>query len=205
MNNINSTTHRSIKDKLSGVIGSEFLRNLYSTWCDIHGLEKTDEIAFRHVEEYPIVKAIGGLSITGRPKISTQRIDYVYLVEPGGGAIYHTRCFTVGVEIKSSLMDLENIPQQVLRYQGHCDYFFVMVRTQHVWEAMSRVKDHPNIGVSSFESGIIYKFPKEMMVSKDNRITMLYRMLLCPYQETKNIICIKESEEMMQKKQTDSQ
>ena len=201
MNNIHCTTHRTIKDKLSGVIGSEFLRNLYSTWCDVHGLEKRDKIFYRHVEEYPIVKAIKGLSITGKPKSSTQRIDYVYLVEPGVGAIYHTRCFTVGIEIKTSLMDLENIPRQLLKYQGHCDYFFVVVQTRHVWEAMRRVRDYPNIGVSSYESGIIYKYPEEMLVSKDNRITMLYRMLLCPYQETKNIIWIKEPEEQAQKKQ----
>lgn len=92
--------------------------------CDVQGHNHVEEISFRHVEEYPIVQAKEGLSVTGKPKSCTNRIDYVYLIEPGVGAIYHNRCYTVGVEIKSSFADLENIPEQLMKYQGHCDYFF---------------------------------------------------------------------------------
>lgn len=158
--------------------------------CDVQGHNHVEEISFRHVEEYPIVQAKEGLSVTGKPKSCTNRIDYVYLIEPGVGAIYHNRCYTVGVEIKSSFADLENIPEQLMKYQGHCDYFFVAVSNRLVGEVMRRVRCYTHIGVFSYESGLIFKFPEKMCVSNNNRMTMLYRMLLCPNQETKQTVTI---------------
>ena len=48
-------------------------------------------------------------------------IDFVYIVSPGNEAIFRGECFSVAVEIKTSISDLYKDPLQILRYFGKTD------------------------------------------------------------------------------------
>lgn len=54
-------------------------------------------------------------------------IDFVYIVSPGNAAIFRGECFSVAVEIKTSISDLYKYPLQILRYFGKTDYLFLCV------------------------------------------------------------------------------
>lgn len=190
MNNPNHPQHRKQKDALAGTIGEEFLTNFYlgaMLWKDEWD-RPASEIGFRTMEEYPIVKELNELTIDGKLKFGTKRIDFIYLADFGHSAIFHNNCVSIGIEIKSNYMDMQNLRQQLKQYKNHTDYFFVAVPDYLVKEAKFHLDWLSWVGIFSYNTGQIYKYPVKIRVSHKNRVAMLFREIFSPWQEVKHTI-----------------
>ena len=104
-------------------------------------------------------------------------IDFVYIVSPGNEAIFRGECFSVAVEIKTSISDLYKDPLQILRYFGKTDYLFLCVPKAMKEEALEYVKWDDRIGVSILETGEILRFPEKQELTAEWKDTLLLRAL----------------------------
>ena len=189
MNNHEHPAHRAVKDALMGSFGETLLTNFYlatKLW-ERHWENPSLEMSYRPIEEYPIVSKPYGVKVNGKPLVKSIYIDFVFVVEPGLGAIACNECVYVGVEIKSSYHDIANVAEQMSRYREHADYWFLAVPDELIKAAIYLTQDCPWIGVCSYETGKIHKLPERNDVPDENRITMLHRLVFCPTQEVKHI------------------
>lgn len=189
MNNREHPAHRAVKDALMGPLGEKLLTNFYlgaKLWKR-HWERPSLMISYRPIEEYPIVTKSNRVKVNGKSIYNTIFVDFVFVVEPGPGAIGCNECVYIGVEIKSSLKDIAKVAEQMSRYCKHADYWFLAVPGNLIDAATLCFRDSPWIGICSYETGEIYKQPERIYVPDENRITMLHRLVFCPFQETKHI------------------
>lgn len=179
MNNLNCKMHRAEKEMLKSVEGESFLTNfLNSKNLDLssYRYESYDEVRAHVMEEYPIPKN-KGVTCTGSANIKTHYIDFVYIVSPGNPAIFRGECFSIAVEIKTSVSDLYKEPLQVLKYFGKTDYLFLSVPKAMKNEALEFVKWDDRIGVFVLETGEILRFPEKQELTAEWKETVLLRAL----------------------------
>lgn len=171
--------HRAEKEMLKSVEGESFLTNfLNSKNLDLssYRYESYDEVRAHVMEEYPIPKN-KGVTCTGSANIKTHYIDFVYIVSPGNPAIFRGECFSIAVEIKTSVSDLYKEPLQVLKYFGKTDYLFLSVPKAMKNEALEFVKWDDRIGVFVLETGEILRFPEKQELTAEWKETVLLRAL----------------------------
>lgn len=170
--------HRAEKEMLKTNEGKKFLTNfLASEKLNLSSYNyKYDDIVSHVIEEYPIPKNIG-LTKTGSQNIRTRYIDFIYIVSPGNSAVHRNECYSVGVEIKTSVSNLYNDPLQILRYFGKTDYLFLCVPEAMKDEALRFVEWEDRIGVFILETGQIVRFPDKQEIAAEWKDRLLYRAL----------------------------
>ena len=179
MNNLKCSAHRAEKEMLKSLEGELFLTNFLNSknlQISSYRYDLDDEVRAHVIEEYPIPKN-KGITCTGCTNIKTRFIDFVYIISPGNAAIFRGECFSVAVEIKTSISDLYKDPLQILRYFGKTDYLFLCVPKAMKEEALEYVKWDDRIGVSILENGEILRFPEKQELTAEWKDTLLLRAL----------------------------
>ena len=179
MNNLKCSAHRAEKEMLKSLEGELFLTNLLNSKnlkLSSYRYDLDDEVRAHVMEEYPIPKN-KGLTRKGNANIKTHFIDFVYIVSPGNAAIFRGECFSIAVEIKTSVSDLYKDSLQILRYFGKTDYLFLCVPKAMKEEALEYVKWDDRIGVSILETGEILRFPEKQELTAECKETLLLRAL----------------------------
>lgn len=178
MNNLNNSSHRTEKEMLKSINGETFLTNFIKSeelrlttynyeYCDIRA---------HIIEEYPIPISVGKNKLGGN-NVKTRHIDFVYILCPGNYAIFRKECFSIGVEIKTSIRDMYRNPLQINNYFGKTDYMFLCVPSHMLEEAMNYVDSEDRLGLFDIETGEILKFPVKQDVGSEWKEKLLYRAL----------------------------
>ena len=179
MNNLKCKMHRTEKEMLKSAEGEVFLTNFLNSKnlnLSSYHYELDDEIRAHVMEEYPIPKS-KGLTRVGTSNIKTNYIDLVYIVSPGNSAIFRGECFSIALEIKTSVSDLYKDPLQILKYFGKTDFLFLCVPKAMTDEALDFIKWDDRIGVSVLETGEILRFPEKQEIAAEWTEKVLLRAL----------------------------
>lgn len=178
MNNLNNTSHRSEKEMLKSLNGETFLTNYIMSeelGLTTYNYEYCD-IKAHVIEEYPIPIYLGQNRVGGN-HVKTYYIDMVYIISPGNSAVFREECFSLGIEIKTSVKDMYRNPLQINNYFGKTDYMFLCVPSHMIEEAMDYVESESRLGLFNLDTGEILKFPVRQEVNIEWKEKLLYRAL----------------------------
>lgn len=103
----------------------------------------------------------------------------VLFVSAGKSSAYNDACFTIGIEIKEHLFDLQR-DWKIKKYMGKTDYTFLAVEDPLLNDALIKADSIPGLGVFSLTTGSIIKQPLRQNVPVGLHNQFLNRALFHP-------------------------
>ncbi len=173
------TLHERFKSELQGPVGEVFLSDMIMNQGfpkNQYGDLRERTILYLSIEELSYSVPQEGYDKSGRALSKTCFFDVVFFVGYGKAAAYHCDVFSVGVEIKSNLFDLEQ-DLKIPCYLGKTDYFFLAVPDGLVKDALFKVCGLEGVGVFSLTTGHIIKLAAQQEVTANARSQLLYKTL----------------------------
>ena len=161
------TLHYQLKRELRGPVGEVFLSEMIRNQGfpkDRYGEPRERTILYLGMEELSYSVPREQYDRNGRVQSKTRFFDVVMFVGFGKAAAYHGDVFSVGVEIKSNLFDLER-DMKMPYYLGKIDYFFLAVPDGLLKDAFFKVCGLEGVGVFSLTTGHIVKLATKPLLS----------------------------------------
>lgn len=173
------TLHNQLKRELRGPVGEVFLSEMIRNQGfpkDRYGEPRERTILYLGMEELSYSVPREQYDRNGRVQSKTRFFDVVMFVGFGKAAAYHGDVFSVGIEIKSNLFDLQR-DMKMPYYLGKTDYFFLAVPDGLVKDALFKVCGLEGVGVFSLTTGHIVKLATRQEVIEKARSQLLYKAL----------------------------
>lgn len=166
--------HEKLKENIHGELCEVFLTDVVlRQWANKQAFVQRD-VLYYSFEEMPFSIRTMRKDRIGRPIVNTRFIDVVFFVGSGKAAAYHGDYFTIGIEIKSNLMDLLS-DNKMIHYVGKTDYCFLGVEDGLIEDALRKVENLNGFGVVSLTTGHIIRQAPRQFVDADVRQQFLLR------------------------------
>lgn len=150
--------HNVFQEEMCGAKGQTFLTNLILTespWpYPTNWIRR--KITYLPFVEFPFSRPLQRKNSAGRAMASVRFVDVVYFVANGKSAAYHGELITVGIEIKTNLIDLLR-DEKMGCYIGKTNYTFLAVPDGLISDALEKVQNYQGMGVCSLVTGAIIK------------------------------------------------
>lgn len=168
--------HERLKDSIQSELSEIFLTDviLHQWKNEREWFER--KVLYCPVEEMPVSTPTARIDKLGRPIISNRYIDVVFFVGSGKSAAYHGDVFTIAIEVKSNLYDLQR-DEKMSQYVGKTDYCFLGVEDGLIEDALRKVEALPGVGVVSLSTGHIVRLADRQKVDPVMQLQLLHRLL----------------------------